>query len=481
MEGIFGLLAIGAGASITYLVLWFRFRERAAAWQKAARAAGLTNVESSGFMGWETRLTGEAGPLRVRLQGYQHGKSEKGTRVVVGGLRHGAYALMIRAEGIATAIEKTFGERETVLGDEDFDSAAYIQGAPALIRAVLDADTRRLIGRVLAGKLRVEGSGGVADLSVRAGVWDGELQVDIRESLFAGVLDHLPGAVLVLLDLAKRLARPDDLAAAIAANTRREMLAPVRLANLQLLAKQYPSHAATREVLLAALGDDDAEVRLQAAIALGPDGRAVLLESATRENIEDRLAARAIAELGKDFPVDLAIDRLTRARRSEEPSVARACIDLIGRAGTAEAIETLAGVLEDAEGDLAVAAAGALGSTPSEVAERALVRALGHSRAEVRIAASDALGRIGTPLSVAPLRECAGAHPLDGALRRAARQAIAGIQARVSGASPGQLSLATEGAGQVSLADEDQRGQVSLEPAAEEPHPSEPVQPGKGE
>jgi hypothetical protein len=206
MEGILGLLVAGAGASITYLVLWFRFRERTAAWHKAARAAGLTNVDSSGFMGWETKLTGEAGPLRVRLQGYQHGKNEHGTRVVIGGLRHGSYALMIRREGITTAIEKTFGERETVLGDEDFDSAAYVQGAPALIRAVLDTDTRRLIGRLLGGKLRVEGAGGATDLSVRAGVWDGELQVDIRESLFGGVYERLPGALLLLLDLGKRLA-----------------------------------------------------------------------------------------------------------------------------------------------------------------------------------------------------------------------------------------------------------------------------------
>jgi len=481
MEGLFSLLAIGAGASITYLVLWFRFRERTAAWHKAALAAGLTNVESSGFMGWETKLTGQAGPLRVRLQGYQHGKNEHGTRVVVGGLRHGSYALTIRPEGITTAIEKTFGERETVLGDQDFDAAAYIQGAPALIRAVLDVDTRQRLRRLLSGRLRVEGPGGATDLTVRAGVWDGELQVDIRQPVFSGVLRHLPGAVLVLLDLAKRLARPDDLAAAIAANTRRETRAPVRLANLQLLAKQYSAHAATREALLAALGDHDVEVRLQAAIALGPEGRAVLLESATKEGVEDRLAARAIAELGKDFPVNLAIERLERARRSEEPAVALACVDVVGRSGTPEAIATLAGVLADADGELAVAAAGALGSAPSEVAERALVRALGHGSADVRVAAADALGRIGSPLSVAPLRECAGAHPLDGALRRSARQAIAGIQARVSGASPGQLSLAAEGAGQVSLAEEDQRGQVSLEPATGAPQPSEPIQPGKGQ
>jgi hypothetical protein len=72
---------------------------------------------------------------------------------------------------------------------------------------------------------------------------------------------------------------------------------------------------------------------------------------------------------------------------------------------------------------------------------------------------------------VTALRECAGAHVFDGALRRAVRQAIAEIQSRVTGASPGQLSLAAGDAGQVSLVGEDQRGQVSLEPAGREAGP----------
>jgi len=87
----------------------------------------------------------------------------------------------------------------------------------------------------------------------------------------------------------------------------------------------------------------------------------------------------------------------------------------------------------------------------------------------VRAAAAESLGRIGSPQAVASLRESAGAHRFDGALRRAARHAIVEIQARVTGASPGQLSLAAGDAGQVSLVDEDQRGRVSLEPAGEEP------------
>jgi len=80
----------------------------------------------------------------------------------------------------------------------------------------------------------------------------------------------------------------------------------------------------------------------------------------------------------------------------------------------------------------------------------------------VRVASAEALALVGTPLSVIPLREAASAHLLDAALRRAARQAVAEIQGRVRGASPGQLSLAGDQAGQVTLVEEDTRGRLSL-------------------
>jgi hypothetical protein len=125
------------------------------------------------------------------------------------------------------------------------------------------------------------------------------------------------------------------------------------------------------------------------------------------------------------------------------------------------------GVLSNSQEELAVAAANGLGTTPSEAGERALVAALDHDAAAVRTAAAGALGRIGSPQVVASLRKCAATHRFDGTLRRATRHAIVEIQARVTGASPGQLSLAAGEAGQISLVDEDQRGRVSLEPDGE--------------
>jgi hypothetical protein len=52
------------------------------------------------------------------------------------------------------------------------------------------------------------------------------------------------------------------------------------------------------------------------------------------------------------------------------------------------------------------------------------------------------------------------AHPA--CLRKAAREAVAQIQSRLGGASPGQLSLAGGDGGALSLAEEDPRGQVSV-------------------
>jgi hypothetical protein len=77
------------------------------------------------------------------------------------------------------------------------------------------------------------------------------------------------------------------------------------------------------------------------------------------------------------------------------------------------------------------------------------------------------LGVAGSARAVLPVREATEGLMVDGDLRRAGRQAVAAIQSRLLGASPGQLSLAAGAAGQLSLADADGRGQVSLAPAPE--------------
>ena len=69
---------------------------------------------------------------------------------------------------------------------------------------------------------------------------------------------------------------------------------------------------------------------------------------------------------------------------------------------------------------------------------------------------------MGGAAAVAPLRTMAARFPFDLGLRRASRQAIAAIQSRLTGATPGQLSLADGGSGQLSLAEESADGRVSI-------------------
>ena len=462
MGGIFGVLLGGGVASIAYLLFWVRSRERMRLWQEAAKAVGMTDLAVSTYFGVETKLTGNVGPLQVTIEVYQRGKEEHGTRVIVGGLRHGPYDLTIRPEGLGSTIKKSLGERELEVGDPAFDDVAYLQGAPALVRAIFDQETRRLAGRLLNGQLLVEGRLETKTLKVRVSVSDGCLRLDIPARLLDDTTRWLPAVLPSIVEVGRRLRRPDDLAARIAENTRSEKVRGVRLANLRTLTTDYPRHAATREALLASLYDESPSVKLHAAIALGPEGRNALVDLASSDS-PDTVVARAITALGADFPGELAIERLRRASEAGHSATALACIEAVGRAGSASGIEALAGALASAADEVAVAAARTLAATAGDAAEPPLVAALEHESAVVRVAAAEGLGAVGSPRSVVSLRNAASAHTFDGALRRAARQAIAEIKSRVTGASPGQLSLAADEPGRVSLVDEDQRGRVSLD------------------
>ncbi len=456
---MFGLLLAVGGGSVAYLIAWLVSQDRSTQWRAAASAAGISDPRLHTFAGIVTSLKGTAGGLPVSIEGYRRGKYEHGTRIVIGGLKHGEYGMTLRAEGVTSMVEKTFGEREIEIGDPVFDRAAYLQGSPELARAIFDAETRSLLRRLLGGDLAVADGDVVPRL--RCSVSHGELRLDVPSTLLSDARKRLPEILPAVLAIARRLERPEDLAARIAANLANEPEASARFANLAALVAKFPDHAATRRALEAALTDDSPEVRLQAAVALGPSGRETVVLLATGE-APDRVAAAAVAALGSDFPAAMAIRRLARATETGQIETALACIAAIGRDESSEAVAALRGALSSEEERLAAGAAGALGSLRRADAEPALVAALARDSSAVRVAAADALGKVGTPAAVVPLRDASGAHALDGAFRRASREAIVEIQSRVHGASPGQLSLASDQRGQISLADTDTRGQVSV-------------------
>jgi HEAT repeats len=445
-------------------------------WRSAARAAGLVRVEQSGG-----ELSGWKGRVHVRISHDDSG-SVPGTRLVLSGPGV-ADGLTIRPETLGTSLRAAVGEREIEIGDSAFDRAAWIQGSPALAHALLDRRTREALRSVFDGYLQWSGA---MSFLASASFDDGVLRVDVPAVLkgkggakgaVSAVLDALAGAepetarlgrperlpdvLAAALELAGRLAPPADVARRIAENLRDEPEPGVRSRSLTALAREFPKHPATREALLAAREDPDAEVRLRAALELGDEGREALLALAGGEGAEDATTARAVTALGPRLDSAAARKLLGQALRTRRIATAQAGMEILGHRGGPDAVATLARVLAVEKGELAVAAADALGTTHAPGAEAPLVHALDSPSRELRHAAARALGRAGTAAAVPPLKAAESRHA---DLARAARQAIAEIQARLTGAEPGQLSLATaEGeAGRLSLADADPAGRLTL-------------------
>jgi HEAT repeat protein len=477
MDLLLPVLLVALGVPLTLQVLTamglihWGGRARARLWREAARVAGLSNVEES-----RGALAGRAGPLRVQMSSYGS-HPVYGTRITVSGPGLPS-DFTVHPEGAGSLLRAVRGVREIEIGHDSFDAAAWVQGSPAVVRAVLDADNRRALRALLEGRLERPR---LSPFWATGRIDEGVLRVDVPEvkpptasdrsepvtgwavgNDFVGGLDRLPEVLPAVLALARRLQTPEDLPRRLADNLKDEPVVGVRLQLLTTLRREFPDHPATREALLAAREDPDAEVRLRAGIALGREGRGVLLSIAGGEGAVDETTARAVGALAGHLTPAQLRPLLHNALRTQRVATARACMEALGHRGGPEAVADLARVLAVETGELASAAARALATTRDPSAEAPLLRALASSARDVRLAAAMALGRVGTSAAVGPLRE---AEEGDAEMRRAARQAIAEIQSRLAGAAPGQLSLAGGEAGALSLA-EDERGRLSLAPSS---------------
>jgi HEAT repeat protein len=385
----------------------------------------------------------------VRVEGYSN-RDESGTRLVI----EGDSGLTLEAERAVPALRKDTA-REIQIGDEEFDREVYVAGGdPHVLRAVLDVETRGVVRRFLSGLLRVMGG--------RTAVQDGNVVVHVRDAAEEALCAALAEVIEVPLEVARRLQKPASIVERLAENTPFEPEWRARMENLKILAESFPNHPATRGLLLAGCDDEHQEVQLTSAIALGPGDakrEAMLMELATRGWSDDPVAARAILALGTKLPPASSATVLDRAMRDRALETLRACLQALGVSRSPDAIEPLAKALRIEKGELAVAAARALGASGLPAAERPLARALADDDADVRLAAVEALGAVGSSTAVLPLKAAAERH---GALRSAARQAIAAIHAR-AGASPGQVSLAAGQSGTLTLADDGVAGRLSME------------------
>lgn len=400
--------------------------------QDIAAACGLKVVKVSSSGAIRLKVEARVGPVKVRIEDSKAQRYDLWIAITFPG-PPGFSGVRMRREAYRPP-----GAREIEAGDELFDSRFFVEGPSRLLAVLLDAETRALLLSVnLEGELEISGS---------------EIRLETHD-------ERLPDLLPLLLDITRRFTDGVDVAQRLAENARQDPEAGVRLRNLLVLARELPGEPGTIEALRAACSDPSPQIRLRAAMALGAEGRGVLAELAESTE-DDAISAQAVAAVGRELPFEHTRGILEHALRRRRLQTARSCLEALGQSGNAAAVDLLEKVLAIEKGELAVAAALALGMIGSPDAEPPLLLALRREKMDIRVAAATALGRAGSAAAVLPLKDAADSAR-DNELRRATRQAIAEIQSRLQGASPGQLSLAGAEAGQLSLTDAE-AGRLSL-------------------
>ncbi|MET0556299.1 MAG: HEAT repeat domain-containing protein [Vicinamibacteria bacterium] len=450
LESVVLSLTLGA-AAFTLRSKLEAARVRARGWEEAARECGVAGIRTSRTLGLPVAVDGHKGALTVRLTSYGDMTRYAGTRMTISGLPTtlalGPPPVSLLGQGLPT--------RGIPTGDAELDAAVEVSGDALTAHAVFDAPTRRLTRELFGLRSSSVGTERVLwpETTLRAGTLARTHPGDGLAWSGAGLRD--------LLALAERIAGVRDLEASVAAVAAADPVADVRRACLAALEEERPRHPATRAALLCGLEDQDERIQLTAALALGSSGRAVLLDIARSERSSDASASRAVAELRAHLPAPDAERALAVALWDGKEATVAACLESLARRGEPH-LPAIARVLRLEQGSLATAAARALGYVRAHEAETLLVPALEYADADVRLEAAASLGRVGTAAAVPALREAEVAHARDDTFTRTARQAVASIQARLSGAGQGQLALAAEG-GEVSLAD-DTSGRLELPP-----------------
>jgi HEAT repeat protein len=386
-------------------------------WQKAAALLGFSAPVREGD---DISLSGASEGFAVELR--QLAVTD-GTRVSVS--RSDLATTIVLRRGVSfvpagyRGLLSTFSGSTLGTGDERFDPLVQLHGDEAQAIALLDSETRHALRYARGLSVSVEG---------------GAVTQHHRALLCS--LDEIGTSIDSIKDLARRFLVPEDVAGRLAANARDDPEPGVRARNLEVLARHFPGRA--QGPLRAALDDYSDEVRLRAAVALGEEGRETLLGFAQDDASSEDLRVRAVDALGGRLPL---------AQMSQ-------LLETLLDGGS---LMVVLAAIVGFEKSVAEAPPAAVSS-----AEGALFRVLDHREERVRLAAAQALGRVGSVAAVTPLMAAIQARAFDPGFDDAARRAIAAIQARVPGASVGQLSLTAGAAGQVSLPDDDSAGRVSL-------------------
>ncbi len=423
-----------------------------AAWTALAEASEMTAIEATNAWFAPPTLSGKHGSREVVFSRYTANK-QTGTRLTIDGCAF----IGLRREGLSSRIEKFAGTREIVIGDPAFDRAVFIEGPEGVLRAILGHETRQRVLDLTRGALDDDGA-----KPLRGGglVENGRIVLEILGAASVATA-RLTAALPALFDLADRLVQPENIPACLARNASQDPLPSVRLQNLRLLTSAHPTRPATRAALERACTDVAPEMRLHAASALAPSADATLLQLASQELADAAIERQAIVALGNRVEATQAAPILSSTIRRGRTEAACALLAALGRRGGLDSAALLAQTLREQNGVVAAAAARALAACPTASTETELLAALGREDDVVAEAVAEALDRVGTIAAVLPLSERADRSSAR-AVRRAARHAIVAIQSRLTGATPGQLSVSDGSAGAVSVAEDDPAGRVSV-------------------
>ncbi|PIE16487.1 MAG: hypothetical protein CSA66_07325 [Proteobacteria bacterium] len=227
---------------------------------------------------------------------------------------------------------------------------------------------------------------------------------------------------------------------------------------LQALCEEAPSDDDTARAVLAALKDEDPELRVMAAERCGLEGFDAARGVALDELAPTALRVRTTALLAQRYPERRAasLETLDQLLSGAPDAVMAAALSGAHALGHVPQLGQLLTAASRAGADSGGPIARALGRHRGGPVERGLVDMLRISEPKVRVEVVRALGQAGSLRAVEHLRPLTSGLLANRGVKAAAREAIAAIQARAGGGEAGQLSLTDHTArGELSLAGPD--------------------------
>lgn len=431
-----GFIGIVVGIIGVVQVIGARDR-RAAAWQNVA--ARFTLAPEKGGVFTREIMAGRVEGVPVRVSLVAKNKREV-TRIEVGGPEFATPAVTARPEADG-AIGRFLQGHDEPTGDDVFDRTALLQGEPALVHAVFDADVRRHLMVVLGLHKGVFADGML--------VIEQDYTTDDADALGTAINEAV--AAVVALWAAGQRSR--DVAAGLAHNVRHDPEAAVRTACFECLATEYPKFAGLREIAEALPEFRTADLELLRVRHCGDEIALPALTEMARQNLPLQLRGEVLRLLVERFGYAAQREVVLEALAAPSVMDRLAAVAIIAEAGDTEPVPRLSMQMLREETEGAVGFAAALGKLGDARAEGDLVRLLARPDTAVQCAAAVALGLVGTVAAVEPLLPLTEGLLRDGPLKEAARDAVRRIQARLGAVEAGRLSLAEDVSGRLSVAE----------------------------